>query len=336
MSGSLSQDELDALLADMGGGEDAGATSTDAGLNSGGGSIPPGQQPFADVIAESFQSGAAGVGVMLATGSSLTTTGQSWLDQSAVEDQYGGNHVIFHMGLNGKASGKVALAIPSDSVASIVGTAMSMDASEVDFNEEQLGAVVELISPVLIGIGRSLSGKIGNQLNPDPVEAVLTDGTSFPLQSGAYLVVEGTLNIDGIMNNTVGLLADQNLLSSLEASTGTSASPGATPASPGPGAPEQAPAKKKENYNQQNLNLLMDVEMPLTVELGRTQMYIKEVLGMGEGSIIELDKLAGEPVDLMVNKKLIAKGEVVVIDENFGVRVTEIVNPRDRIKLGNY
>jgi flagellar motor switch protein FliN/FliY len=76
----------------------------------------------------------------------------------------------------------------------------------------------------------------------------------------------------------------------------------------------------------------MDVQMSLTVELGRTKMYIKDILGLGEGSIIELDKLAGEPVDLLVNGKLIAKGEVVVIDENFGVRVTDIVSPTDRIK----
>jgi flagellar motor switch protein FliN/FliY len=72
--------------------------------------------------------------------------------------------------------------------------------------------------------------------------------------------------------------------------------------------------------------------MALTVELGRTKMYIKDILGLGEGSIIELDKLAGEPVDLLVNGKLIAKGEVVVIDENFGVRVTDIVSPTDRLK----
>ena len=82
-----------------------------------------------------------------------------------------------------------------------------------------------------------------------------------------------------------------------------------------------------------NLNLLMDVQMTLTVELGRTKMFIKEILGLGEGSIIELDKLAGEPVDLLVNGKLVAKGEVVVIDENFGVRVTDIVSPLERVKI---
>jgi flagellar motor switch protein FliN len=82
---------------------------------------------------------------------------------------------------------------------------------------------------------------------------------------------------------------------------------------------------------QGNIGLIMDVFMEMTVELGRTKKLIKEILGMGEGTIIELDKLAGEPVDILVNHKLIAKGEVVVIDENFGVRVTEIVSPMERM-----
>jgi flagellar motor switch protein FliN/FliY len=82
---------------------------------------------------------------------------------------------------------------------------------------------------------------------------------------------------------------------------------------------------------QGNIGLIMDVFMEMTVELGRTRKLIKDILGMGEGTIIELDKLAGEPVDILVNHKLIAKGEVVVIDENFGVRVTEIVSPMERM-----
>ncbi|MDR2020748.1 MAG: flagellar motor switch protein FliN [Treponema sp.] len=85
------------------------------------------------------------------------------------------------------------------------------------------------------------------------------------------------------------------------------------------------------SHEQGNIGLIMDVFMEMTVELGRTRKLIKEILGMGEGTIIELDKLAGEPVDILVNHKLIAKGEVVVIDENFGVRVTEIVSTIERM-----
>ncbi|MGO4184012.1 flagellar motor switch phosphatase FliY [Paenibacillus sp. TAF43_2] len=84
--------------------------------------------------------------------------------------------------------------------------------------------------------------------------------------------------------------------------------------------------------DETNLNLLLDIPLKVTVELGRTQKQIKDILELSQGSIIELDKLAGEPVDILVNNKLIAKGEVVVIDENFGVRVTDIVSQWDRIQ----
>jgi flagellar motor switch protein FliN/FliY len=87
-----------------------------------------------------------------------------------------------------------------------------------------------------------------------------------------------------------------------------------------------------EGPDTTNLNLLLDIPLKVTVELGRTQKQIKDILELSQGSIIELDKLAGEPVDILVNNKLIAKGEVVVIDENFGVRVTDIVSQWDRIQ----
>jgi len=89
--------------------------------------------------------------------------------------------------------------------------------------------------------------------------------------------------------------------------------------------------------NQRNLDMLLDIPLRVTVELGRTKQKVENILDLSPGSIVELDKLAGEPVDVLVNDKLIAKGEVVVIDENFGVRVTDIVSQRDRImKLNKY
>ncbi len=80
-----------------------------------------------------------------------------------------------------------------------------------------------------------------------------------------------------------------------------------------------------------NIELIMDVNLRITVELGRTQKSIREILELGPGAVLELDKLAGEPVDILVNDKPIAKGEVVVVDENFGVRVTDIISPQRRI-----
>lgn len=81
-----------------------------------------------------------------------------------------------------------------------------------------------------------------------------------------------------------------------------------------------------------NLNIILDVGLQLSVELGRTNKKVKDILELNTGSIVELDKLAGEPVDVLVNGKPLAKGEVVIIDENFGVRVTEILSRSDRVK----
>ncbi len=79
--------------------------------------------------------------------------------------------------------------------------------------------------------------------------------------------------------------------------------------------------------NQLNMALLLDVPLRVTVELGRARMLIKDVLNLCPGTIVELDKLAGEPVDILVNDRLLGRGEVVVVDEKFGVRVTEILAP---------
>ena len=81
-----------------------------------------------------------------------------------------------------------------------------------------------------------------------------------------------------------------------------------------------------------NLDMIRDIQVSLTVELGRTDMLIEEILELTIGKVVELNKLAGEPLDILINGQLLARGEVVVVDENFGVRVTSIMDPRSRVK----
>ena len=83
--------------------------------------------------------------------------------------------------------------------------------------------------------------------------------------------------------------------------------------------------------DQGSMDLLLDVDLDLSVELGRASMPVREILQLGSGSIVELNKLAGDAVDVLVNGRLIARGEVVVVDENFGVRITEVVSPNERL-----
>lgn len=81
-----------------------------------------------------------------------------------------------------------------------------------------------------------------------------------------------------------------------------------------------------------SLDMLMDIRLPITVELGRTQMLVRDILDFGPGTVIELDKLAGDPVDVLVNGKIVAQGEVVVADDHFGVRITTLLSPQDRVR----
>lgn len=82
----------------------------------------------------------------------------------------------------------------------------------------------------------------------------------------------------------------------------------------------------------QNLDFILDIPLKVSVELGRTSILIKDLLQLGQGSVLELDKLAGEPLEVLVNGKLVARGEVVVVNEKFGIRLTDIISPIERIE----
>ncbi len=87
-------------------------------------------------------------------------------------------------------------------------------------------------------------------------------------------------------------------------------------------------AQKRER----NLDLILDIPLRVTVELGRTKMLVSDLLNLGQGSVIELSKLAGEPMEVLVNDKLVARGEAVVVNEKFGVRLTDIISPAERVE----
>ena len=89
---------------------------------------------------------------------------------------------------------------------------------------------------------------------------------------------------------------------------------------------------QQDELANRNLSLIMDIPLKVTVELGRTKMVVSELLNLGQGSVIELSKLAGEPMEVLVNDKLVARGEAVVVNEKFGVRLTDIISPRERVE----
>ncbi len=90
--------------------------------------------------------------------------------------------------------------------------------------------------------------------------------------------------------------------------------------------------RAERSGKERNLDLILDIPLKVTVELGRTKMLVSELLNLGQGSVIELSKLAGEPMEVLVNDKLVARGEAVVVNEKFGVRLIDIISPAERVE----
>jgi flagellar motor switch protein FliN len=90
--------------------------------------------------------------------------------------------------------------------------------------------------------------------------------------------------------------------------------------------------ERRKQESMRDLDFILDIPLEVSVELGRTKMLINDLLQLGQGSVIELNKLAGEPLEILVNRKLVARGEVVVVNEKFGVRLTDVISPMERIK----
>ncbi|HRJ26391.1 MAG TPA: flagellar motor switch protein FliN [Fimbriimonadaceae bacterium] len=188
--------------------------------------------------------------------------------------------------------------------------------------------------PIFESLVQGLCLAIGNMLN----EAVVTSGVSMRFQivslppnlQRSDEVLRSSINLSSesvngtvlwIMDNEtahlvlgVPLLEDDHSL-----------------ASANPFESHGSQSKGAASPLDQSLEILMDIPLEISVELGRVKMLVKDVVELGSGSIVEIDKAAGEPVDVMVNGRLVARGEVVVIEDNFGVRITEILSPSERL-----
>lgn len=234
-----------------------------------------------------------------------------------------------------------------DKDASTIATFMMGEENIIsEFNDISLSALSEAFSQMISAMALSLSEVIGGKLQIEPPQIYQLDdntrekifkedfiGFKYGLNiegnnSGIYQIVEKASEeklmpkntIEATVNNDEKVVNEGKVISAENA-------PSVQPVTFQPLGTSQESIEKVSN-----LDLLKDVPIQISVELGRTKMLIKDLLALSSGSIIELDKLAGEPVDILVNGKLIAKGEVVVIDENFGVRITEIISPEKRLE----
>ena len=219
------------------------------------------------------------------------------------------------------------------------------DASEVGENE--LSALSEVFAQVINSASRSLKNVYKTEIvGSTPEPGVLSNPAEelaglFSSSDQRLILLTYNLEFDDGKSHTLYQVLENNtcgdLMNLYEKANKPVEKP--KPSKPSAGGEQSVQPAVFQNIQQSaittkpsNLDLLLDIGLDVKVELGRTSMRVKDVLELGAGSVVELNKLAGEQVDLLVNNKLFAKGEVVVIDENFGVRITDILDVKERIE----
>ncbi len=276
--------------------------------------------------------------------------------KDALDEQ---NWVVVTSELAGDVSGTARYVLPEDIALQLADVMMGQEGEEPpeEFDEVYQSAIVEMYNQLVNSLANKLNELTGAEIELKPPESEVVETSDFfdELSEEEFLWVEYTLSVEELFDSGSFFELQPGSVAEMLAQTGEDEEPeeAAAPAEEPAASTSEEPAdeggeveEEKEVKNVDfpqfdaaegdepvgNMNMLMDVPMEVSVELGRTNLQVKEILNLGAGSIIELDRLAGEPVDLLINGRLVARGEVVVIDENFGVRVTSIVSPMERIK----
>lgn len=254
--------------------------------------------------------------------------------------------------------GNTYLLVREQDVSAIVDLMMGGDGSVQRPIEREmlLSAIAEAMNQMMGAAATAMAEFLGFAVNISPPVSSLfetNEDVAVLREEGDPVVrVAFRMTVEGLLETTIYQICSMAFLprlvqmgsaaaARLSQASGVHAAP--TPAIPVSGTPAHAvPAARPVAFGQlspqptrpadQNIELLFDVTLQVTVELGRTCMRIRDVLGLGPGAVIELDRLAGEPVDLYLNDRIFARGEVVVIEENFGVRITEILSPEARVQ----
>ncbi|MDR5708885.1 MAG: flagellar motor switch protein FliN [Armatimonadota bacterium] len=262
--------------------------------------------------------------------------------------------LVGHVGVGVHTSGAVIshsyLLLREEDVRVLVDLMMGGDGSMARPLDRELllSGAGEAMNQMMGSASTALAEFLGSPVTISPPQVVVLEAEEAVerlLQPGDQVVrVTFRLDVEGLLETTFYQIYEASVLPQLverstQAARRVAGSPPPPPqASATPHAPAVRPVEfeplepRRTTSSDRNLDLLLDVPLQVTVELGRTRMRIRDVLSLGIGAVIELERAAGEPVDLYVNDRLFARGEVVVIEENFGVRVTEILSPEQRLR----
>jgi flagellar motor switch protein FliN/FliY len=343
MAEALTQAEIDALLSGQAMPEPAPAVSM----------ITPEEDDTANRLSTMVsQAGKDVFTALLGHSSSLELIDFKEASPEMISSTVGTDVVIGDITYKGMVQGKSVLITPVDAALSIA-SQMTGGGAEGDFGDLEESAFSEALQNVFSNVNTQIANQTDSDISIETIDVNTKPpkvANLLPASSEKQILVEYKL-ISGDVSATLYQVIPRNLLHSFSSvfggtavaqeeeqrEYGSSAKAPSVMAQPPQfggdmgGGMSQA-FSSAPSVDLGNLELILDISIEVKVELGRTHRKIKDVLELGPGSVVELERLAGEPVDVLVNDKLFAKGEVVVIDENFGVRITDILSIQERIE----
>ncbi|MCL2845314.1 MAG: flagellar motor switch protein FliN [Chitinivibrionia bacterium] len=262
---------------------------------------------------------------------------------SAITEKVSAKYLLADVPFSGGCSGNMRC-IVSQEGCGIMSDFMVGGDGTAPYTDDCKDAMSEFFGQISGAFATELGAKLGSSVSSDT--AAIMDSVGGEVLEGDFtafcnITIEGTQAPIALLvspdDTLVEALAPKEEAKPASSGGGSSSSSAAAPAasslsggvSTGGSAPINMFSSKAPKIN---VDMLLDVELEVTIELGKTNIAIKKVLDLAPGALVELERFAGEPVDLLVNNKVVAKGEVVVIDENFGVRIISLVSPEERIR----
>jgi flagellar motor switch protein FliN/FliY len=342
---SLSQDEIDALLQGADGFDLGGSTATPvaAKTETKKSALSGKELASAAKVVEAI-AGAHASGLTASTNkiTTIEVSSSKVRGFKEVSSEFDEESLVLKTAYSSPTGATIFTVFKASDAKALAGLMSGSDVEELD--ESAQSSLQDAFSQMTSSADSQVEGDFGIHMVNSGAKLSVATGGAFNIPDGDYFVVEMSLHVEDTVDSTFFQLYPMSFARALgsgkksESNNATSSIDNLLDGAMGNDNPNQNVQNAEFSPLIQtadpaitgNIALLLDVPMEVTVELGRATKNVQEVLSLGEGSIIELDKLAGEPVDLLVNGKIIAKGEVVVIDENFGVRVTEIVNLKGR------
>jgi len=299
------------------------------------------------ILTNAISSGERMLGELLGKQVTISISQIDSIDSSGLNNFFPGRNLVAQSGLGD--AGNAVLMVSENQAALMADLMIGQDGSNppAQLEDLHLSAVTELMNQTTDSIISVIASQVAQAITSNPMEVTVVDmdASVIPGIDGEVIIADADLKIGDFQPGKFGLIFKGNIVEILKSGPKAEASAegfvaditaGQQMKTAGPTTAQkvitsEVREEKKMTVYDQSLDLILDVPLQVTVELGRTNKLVKDVLELSPGSVIELDKLAGEPVDILVNQKYIAKGEVVVIDENFGIRITDIIKPADRI-----